>query len=153
MVMFTIWPHNSETLGIFGESRFFEAFFQYISSILLIMGDPTDPPRGSDDNQYQSDSGESDIDAEAEVIEPANSTAAHNQNINNSRNHQNRANSYDNGYAPVSDTVTSIISSISRPEAALVIPIEHNTADGEAEIDAERMERFYNGALNAITKV
>lgn len=119
------------------------------------MGDPTGPPRGSDDDQYQTDSGESDIDAEAEEIEPiASSTNTLNhQNDNRPRNQQYRANSNGNGQVPVSDTVSSILSSISRPEPALVIPIEQGNVEDETEIDAERMERFYNGALNAITKV
>lgn len=133
------------------------------------MGDPTDQPKGSDDAQYQGDSSDSDIDVEAEEINPetaqqnvgSNSTGVettsnnHGTNINYRRNPQNRANHNSNDQT-TSDTVTSILASISNPDAAVVIPLEPSTSSGhsdEAEIDAERMERFYNGALTAITKV
>ncbi|KAF6021269.1 hypothetical protein EB796_020423 [Bugula neritina] len=92
-------------------------------------------------------------DHEAEQIEPGNRNVA-GANILPIHRQNERANHAAN-YSPAanSDTVHSILSSISNPNAAVVIPLDDHAADGDVEIDADRMARFYSGALSAITKM
>lgn len=124
-----------------------------------MMGDPTEPSKGSnDDQEMQSDndmqSDDSDIDAEAEQIQPAavGTNIQHSTSSPTLRNQQRNGNY---GYAQ-SDTVQSILSSISNPNAAVIMPFGDDLPVGQAgdeEIDADRMERFYSSSLSAITKV
>ena len=121
------------------------------------MGDPTEPVKGSSEEQdAQSDqemqSEDSDIDNEAEQIQPAvtnlqlpaNSSSASRSQRSVSQTSAN------------SDTVQSILASISNPNAAVIMPFGDDlpiSSQDDEEIDADRMERFYSGALSAITKV
>jgi len=120
------------------------------------MGDPTEPVKGgSEDQDVQSDiemqSEDSDIDNEAEQIQPATNT---NMQLptNVTTNRPQRSVSQTNAH---SDTVQSILSSIANPHAAVIMPFGDDLpiSQDDDEIDADRMERFYSGALSAITKM
>lgn len=120
------------------------------------MGDPTEPAKGEEPHNIHSDEEgqpESDNeDAEAEVIQPA--AVARATDVSQHLQDQNPGTC--RAIPDVSsnaDTVQSILSSIANPNAAIVIPLDANTGGGDGEIDAARMERFYTGALSAITKV
>ena len=126
------------------------------------MGDPTEQSKGEDSRDVQSDTemqaDSEHEDAEAEPVHAAttivvsaavvDSGATHTTTISNQRVQRTAPHHSSN-----LDTVHSILSSISNPNAAFVIPVDGSTDNGEEEIDADRMERFYTGALSAITKV
>ena len=121
------------------------------------MGDPTEPVKGSSEDQdAQSDqemqSEDSDIDNEAEQIQPA---VTNLQPPTNSRSASRSQRSVSQTSAN-SDTLQSILASISNPNAAVIMPFGDDlpiSSQDDEEIDADRMERFYSGALSAITKV
>lgn len=118
------------------------------------MGDPTDRPKNSEDSQDGSQDGnldEDNLDIEAEQIEPARNGLANGDGVRvNVRENQTQNGT---GSTGSSDTVASILTSISNPEAAVVIPFD-NYNEGDAEyVDPDRIEKFYSGALTAITKV
>ncbi|XP_067951426.1 uncharacterized protein [Watersipora subatra] len=119
------------------------------------MGDPTDRNKGEESNDihqhFNADSplNSDNEDNEAEQVQPAvEQSSSVQQSSSQQRVPRNSSQTSEN-----SDTVHSILSSITNQNAAVVIPVDGGAGDGEESIDAERMEKFYTGALSAITKM
>lgn len=119
------------------------------------MGDPTEHSKSNDANHPDQGSDvepqdDGDVENEAEVIEPGINSYSQVRQQHYQHEVRRHANGRSSMQPAVSDTVASILSSVSGDNLAVVIPLDQDNEEG---LDPERMEKFYSGALKAITKV